>query len=231
MNLKQICTLDERLRCAADFVRDGAVVADIGTDHAYLPIYLLTSGKIKYAIASDINKGPLDRAYENAKKYGVVDRMHFVLSDGLSALEPQKHDVTDIVICGMGGELIVKIIDNSPYTRTPGVRLILQPMTFSDKLRAYLVSCGFSIIDERLCEAAGKIYTCLLAEYTGEIRHYSPAELTLGWIPKDANDPLYEKMTEQVIARLETKISGKKKGGMDTNAEEELLSDIQKHMI
>ena len=101
---------DGRLGRAADFVREGAVVADIGTDHAYLPIYLLLSGKIKFAVASDINRGPLDSAKRNAAKYGLTDKMRFTLANGLDGLPLEEDGVSDIVICGMGGELIAQII-------------------------------------------------------------------------------------------------------------------------
>jgi len=225
---QQSCTLDERLQCAADFVRDNAVVADIGTDHAYLPIYLLTNDRIKFAVASDINRGPLDRAKKNAAQYSVDDKMDFILSDGLCGINPDAHGVTDIVICGMGGELITKIIDDSPYTRTKGVRLILQPMTFSDKVRYYLASNGFDILDERLCEASGKIYTCILAEYDGGVRNFTQAELLLGKIQHAEYNPLFKKMTDQIIKRLQIKIEGMKKGDLDTAFEESCLSEIIK---
>ena len=128
--------LDGRLAAAASFVRENAVVADIGTDHAHLPLWLLSAGKIRFAVASDINRAPLERAKKNAAAAGFSDRMDFVLCDGLSGLEPEKRGITDILVCGMGGELIARIVGESEYTRRPGVRLILCPMSQPDKLRA-----------------------------------------------------------------------------------------------
>ena len=172
--------LDERLSCAASFVRQDSVTADVGTDHAYLPVSLLLRGVSRFAVASDIHRGPLERARQNAAKYGVSDRMRFVLADGLAGVEPEREGVTDIVICGMGGELMARIVGESAYTRRKGVRLILQPMSAADDLRLFLAEAGYRIDDERLCRAAGKLYACLCAEYDGVRRTFTPAELLLG---------------------------------------------------
>ena len=172
--------LDPRLAAAASFAREGAVAADIGSDHAYLPISLILDGRAPFAVVSDVNEGPLLRAKANAAKYGVKENMRFVRADGLIGLDPERDGVGDIYVCGMGGELIARIIGASDYTRRPGVRLILQPMSSPEELRLFLGMAGFAILDERLCEAAGKRYACLLAAYDGEVRTYTPAELLLG---------------------------------------------------
>ena len=133
--MQNIPILDSRLSLAASFVREGSVVADIGTDHAYIPIYLLLTNKSKSTIAADINEGPLERARINADRYGIRDGITFCLADGLSTLPLEEMGVTDIVICGMGGELIASIIDASEYAKKSGVRFILQPMSHAEKLR------------------------------------------------------------------------------------------------
>ena len=97
--------LDNRLAAAASFVREKSVVSDVGTDHAFLPVSLIIAGKSSFAVASDINKGPLERAVSSAEKYGVSDKMEFVLVGGIPDEECRKHNVTDIVVCGMGGLL------------------------------------------------------------------------------------------------------------------------------
>ena len=125
--------INDRLLTAVRFVRNGKRFADIGTDHAYLPIYLINRGIITNAIAADINKGPLDKAHENICKYNLQDNIHTVLCDGLSKIEPDSVD--DIAIFGMGGELIVKIIDEASWVKDTDKRLILQPMTHPEKLR------------------------------------------------------------------------------------------------
>ena len=219
--------LDPRLACAASMVRQGAVVADIGTDHAYIPVYLTLAGISPYAVAADINKGPLERARINAEKYGAADRMRFALADGLHGVEPEKDNVRDIVICGMGGELIARIVGESDYTRNPDVHLILQPMTCAGELRAFLASEGYRILDERMCAAVGRIYTCILAAYTGEPYKLTPAELLLGPVNIAHREELFEGYLEREIARLEIRIAGMERGGADSAEERALLDELE----
>ena len=219
---------DGRLGRAADFVREGAVVADIGTDHAYLPIYLLLSGKIKFAIASDINRGPLDSAKRNAAKYGLTSKMRFTLANGLDGLPLEEDGVSDIVICGMGGELIADIISASEYTKKESVHLILQPMSYPERLREYLAKSGYRIEDEGLCEAAGKLYTCILAEYDGVVRDFTATEYLLGECNIKNREPLFARYAEGAVAKLRDKIRGMETGGLDTTSLRECLSEICK---
>ncbi|MBR4835801.1 MAG: SAM-dependent methyltransferase, partial [Clostridia bacterium] len=116
-----------RLASAAELVRQNAIFADIGTDHAYLPLFLLESGRISFAYCSDINEGPLASARKNAEERGMVDKMDFILTDGATVLRDR--EITDYAICGMGGELIADIIHRAPHLYDGGVNLILQPMS------------------------------------------------------------------------------------------------------
>ena len=202
-------------------------MCDVGTDHAYLPVNLIQRGIAVRAVACDINEGPLERARWSAAKYGVTDRIRFVLADGLDGVQPEKDGVNDIVICGMGGELIARIVDASAYTRMPEVRLILQPMTCAPELRQYLWDNGFRILEERLCEAAGKIYTCIHAVYDGATRTYTPAELILGKSNIEKREPLFDSYAKNTIRRLKTQIDGMKKGGLDTAKEEADLASVE----
>ena len=138
--------LDARLLSVAKFVRAGAYACDIGTDHAYLPVYLVLIGRASRALASDINKGPVMRARESVAKYGVSDKIDVILSDGLKGAEG--YPVTDIIIAGMGGELIASILEDAKWVKDGKYRLILQPMTHAEILRRYLADNGFSVIDE-----------------------------------------------------------------------------------
>jgi len=227
-NENNVINLDPRLLSVAEMVRQGAVVADIGTDHAYIPVYLLQKGRTKFVIASDINKGPLERARHSAEKYGVTDNIRFALSDGLAGVEPEADGVTDIAICGMGGELIARIIDESEYTRRQGVRLILQPMSSAYELREYLAGAGFRVLEEKLSRAAGKIYTCILAEYDGEKRSFSDVELLLGKANIEKRERLFDDFAMRHKVQLEKKIAGMSLGGLDCTFERKLTDDIDK---
>lgn len=202
--------LDPRLMSAIDFVRRGGVLCDVGTDHAYIPIYAVNSGLCRLAVASDINKGPLERARLNAEKCGAADKIAFYLCDGLDGVEPEKNNITDIVICGMGGELIARIIDASDYAKTVGVRLILQPMTKAYELRKYLTEAGFNIIDEKLSESVGKIYVCICAEYSGNSAggEYSGAELLLGRCNINRGGDLLKRLAQRELTVINKRIAG-----------------------
>ena len=175
--------VDPRLMSAAAFVRQGAVLADIGTDHGYLPIFLLEEGRIERAVLADINEGPLASARDNCARRALSDRVSFFLTDGARGLDGQ--GVTDVTVCGMGGELIASIIEASPWLKTEGLRLILQPMSRQEKLLSYLISHGFEISDRAYSESGGKYYLCLVAVYTGANAQTSELDLLLGDIPAD----------------------------------------------
>lgn len=161
--------LSPRLALAASFVRDGSRLADIGTDHAYLPVYLLKTGKCPKAIAADINEGPLARARLTAWQYGISDNLELRLSDGLDGLPADTAD--DIVAAGMGGELIADMILRCEWLRNSAKRLILQPMTAQDYLRRALCENGFSIYNEDVAyePRRRKYYLVINAGYTGRV--------------------------------------------------------------
>ena len=227
MNNKNI-KLDPRLSLAASFVK-GKVVADIGTDHAYIPIFLLTSGKCNYAIASDINEGPLMRAKANAISYRVEKNIHFGLTDGLRDLPLEEKGITDIVICGMGGELIAKIIDASEYAKRKDVNLILQPMSSIDELRTYLADNGFYIKDEGICSSQGKIYQCINCSFVGESYTLSAAEKAIGRIniAKGNKNPNFEMLLSKLTEQTKHIILGKQKGGEESEKEKTLLAELE----
>ncbi len=171
-------TLDGRLSSAAKFVRQGARFADIGTDHAHLPIFLLKSERINYAVCSDINEGPLASARENAALAGVIEKIDFTLANGADALKEK--DVSDIAVCGMGGELIAEIITRADFLKKDGIRLILQPMSKQSALRKALAGLGYSVINEEYSSSLGKLYVTLCAEYTGKSYEISEFEAEFG---------------------------------------------------
>lgn len=148
-----------------EFVRNGTTVADIGTDHAYLPVWLCLTGKITSAVASDINPEPLKRGRLTVEKYHVAHCVELRLGSGLDHIAPEEAD--DIIIAGMGGELICDIIQNCRWLKDPAKHLILQPMTKPEVLTRYLYDNGFTVKQQKTCIAEKKVYTVLLAVYTG----------------------------------------------------------------
>ena len=217
--------ISQRLCTAASFVRDGAVVADIGTDHAYLPIYLALNGRIKSAYASDINVGPIERANENIEKYGLKNLITTKVEAGLNGIE--KIAPTDIVICGMGGELIVKILENSPYIRQNGIRLILQPMTHVKEVREYLQD-GFSAIAENVVCEDGKIYQILCLQYVGGFHPLSELEKELGKINIENHSESFMALLDSTIAKNKKTRDGLLKGGYDTSEIDMKIEELEK---
>ncbi len=155
-------SLDSRLSTAAALCRRGVTVCDVGTDHALLACYLAQNGA-KSVIASDVREGPLNAARRTIAQYGVKN-VTAVLSDGLDRID----FANDVVICGMGGELIMKIISGCRFL-SEDTRFILQPMTKADTLRRELYRSGFEIMEERTVRDGGRLYTVMLARYTGAV--------------------------------------------------------------
>ena len=170
-------TLDSRLGCIAEAIGSACIVADIGTDHGLLPIALLLRGQAERAVACDIRQGPLDSARRNAERYGVSDKVELVLTDGFHGVEVYSPDA--VVISGMGGELIARIISEAPYLRGD-VRLFLQPMTRAESLRRYLAQNGFSIAAEHLARDGKRLYSVIEAGYAGKTAEYTEAQLLVG---------------------------------------------------
>ncbi|MBQ7901758.1 MAG: SAM-dependent methyltransferase [Clostridia bacterium] len=152
--------LEGRLKLIADLVPKCGTVADVGTDHGYIPIYCTEHGICEKAIAMDVNEQPLDRADINIKKYGLSDKIQTRLSDGLQNLQPGEADA--IVIAGMGGQLIANIIEAGKSAITVGTRLILQPMIAARELRQYLFDNGFEITDEYVSREENKFYNIMV---------------------------------------------------------------------
>ena len=220
--------INDRLLTAVPFVRDGKIFCDVGTDHAYLPIYLINIGKITSAVAADINRGPLDKAEENILKYNLNTQIKTVLCDGLTKIDSA--EVDDIAIFGMGGELIVKIIDEAQWLKKSKKRLILQPMTHPEKLRSYLAENGFEIIGEAISSDRGKIYQTICANYDGVVRKFDDFTLYYGEHLLKEGNQLLKEMMKSDKKKLERKIEGKRVGNEDFSYEKTLLENIEKYI-
>ena len=218
--------LDHRLATVPPFVRPGAVVADVGTDHAYLPIVLVGSGCATRAVASDIHQGPIERAAQHVAEYGLSDRIDTVLTDGLEGIRP--YAPTDIIIFGMGGELIARILSDAPWVKDTGIRLILQPMTHAECVRTYLAEQGFALVDEVLSRESGKIYQTIVAEYTGEPYVIDEVTAELGRFANQKKDePLRVPFITHRIEVLEAAAAGKERAGVDTAAERRYIEQLK----
>ena len=153
--------ISDRLIQVAGLIPEGGRLADVGTDHGYIPIWLLERGKIPSAIAMDVNEGPLLRARENRDKYGLKQVMELRLSNGLEKLKPGEADT--VLIAGMGGPLMIRILSEG-YSNSEGVSAwVLQPQSEIPSVRRYLIEHGFCIVDEIMLMDEGKYYMAMKA--------------------------------------------------------------------
>ncbi len=222
--MKEIKKLGARLSAIAQLVRDDVLLIDVGTDHGYLPVSLVLSGRIRRAIASDVAPGPLSKAEKNRSDTGLDAEISVVFSDGLASIGIEAP--SDIVIAGMGGELISKIIDAKPQVKNPDVHLILQPMTKAEHLRRYLCENGFEILSELLaCE--GKIYQIISCRYTGKSYALTECELAVGKKSVRREDALFYRFVRARLSSLEFAADGKRRAGLDCTEEINLMSALK----
>ncbi len=169
--------LSKRLASVVSLVREGALAADVGTDHGYVPIYLAQTGKCRHIIAMDVNPGPLLRASEHIREHGLNHRIETRLSDGLKALRTGEADT--MIAAGMGGGLVIRILEDSPETVREIQEFILQPQSEIHKVRAYLSQTGFRLTEEKMIEEEGKFYP-VMKWIHGKEPSYSEPELYYG---------------------------------------------------
>lgn len=193
--------LTARLRAVADLIPQGGRLADVGTDHAYLPVWLLLRGRISQAIASDLREGPLARARETARQYHVEQYMDFRLCDGLSAIRPEETDA--VAIAGMGGETIAAILGRAPWTREK--HLVLQPMTSFPELRLWLQQNGYKILKEHTAREGKRLYT-IWSVRGGSMLPLSAGELWAG--RQGREDPLRKDYLDEMAGKLRRALRG-----------------------
>lgn len=202
--------LSDRLKAVAKYIGQDASVADVGTDHGYIPVYLAQNHMARRIIASDVKKGPLARAVASAEGYGVVDRIEFVQTNGLDGLEGCGIDT--VVIAGMGGETIAGILQKASWTKMENMRLILQPQSKLNLLTDWLAQNGIEIKDASLAFDEGRLYTVILAgtgknaEGRGVIR-----------VLFDKHDPLLPQYLEYLIQKERRALEGLVKSSTQNN--------------
>ena len=196
---------DERMTLIYSLVRDGKNVLDVGTDHAIIPIELVKNGKSPRATVTDISNPSLDKGVKNISLAGLSKKISAYCTDG--TLGVPLESVDDIIIAGMGGELIVKILSQDERLKSEKFRFILQPMTKPEELRRYLYQSGFAVISEQKVFAEGRAYAVIFAEFNGKTVDFTDTDILLGVTPNRENraDVIY---AERLLSALSTRLSG-----------------------
>lgn len=219
--------LSKRLLKVAELVPPCKVFLDVGTDHAYLPVYLLKNNICKKAIASDLRKGPLDSAAKTLENFGVLDFAELRLGSGFEAVEPKEVDAA--VVAGMGGILISELIKASEPVVRQLKTLVLQPMTAVYELRKFLYENNFSIEKEFLAKEDEKLYH-IMSVIPEKSVTLSEAELFMGTHLLEKSCPLCREYINKQIKKLKKQLDGLKKAKepdfLLIKEREKLLSDI-----
>jgi len=192
--------LSARLACVASLVPAGARVADIGSDHAYLPAALVLDGKIDFAIAGEVVKGPYENAVHEIKDHQLEGKVIPRLADGLAAIEPADK-VDTITIAGMGGSLIASILEKDKNKLTGIKRLVLQPNVGESQLREWLMNNHYQIMTEKIIEEDNHIYEIIVAEPSVVPFRYSKYELDFGPFLLENKGPIFKKKWQEYLQR------------------------------
>ena len=214
--------LTDRLLKIASLVTEGKRVADIGTDHGYIPVYLLNQGKVPYAILADVNKGPLENARGEVRHNKLLDKVDLRLGSGIEVLV--KGEVDEVIIAGMGGILISELLEAKLEVAHSLDKLILQPMQAQNELRKYLLNNGFEILDEVLVKEDFRIYEIIIAKYTGKNTVVSDEiYYEVGTKLIENKDPLLNEFIDKKIYMYNSiikKIEGKSSEGIEKKIKE-----------
>ena len=215
--------MDSRLLTCAKLCT-GDVLCDVGTDHGYLPCHMIENGLCKKAYACDIAQGPLDSAVAHINERSLSDKITAILSDGLDSVE--KGDITDVVIAGMGGELIADILSRCGWLKE-GINFVLQPMTKPETLRKWLYENGFCVLRELACVSGRFVYSVMQVRYqkpeyelTGEYLHY-------GFVKGETDEE--KRYLKDRANKLRTAAEGMIKGGVKQELSEKLLTLSRLH--
>lgn len=204
--------MSNRLELIASYVEDGIGVADVGTDHGYIPVMLAKRGYSGSIFATDINEGPLMKARHNLMQADCENCVELILCDGLDGCEPDKVDT--IIVAGMGGDMITGILDRAEWCSRPDIRLILQPVTKPEILRYWLVNNEFVITKETHIEENGTIYQIICAKPGNDCR-YKDSELYIGRYELIKDSACFDKMIDIHIKRFAAAVDGLRKTKRD----------------
>lgn len=217
--------LSERLRHIVDMLPNSDCIADIGTDHGYILVHCINKGLCKRGIATDINKGPLEIAIKNFKKYRVLDKIQTRIGDGLEPL--QKGEADTILIAGMGGNLIVKILEGGKEIVRSTNILVLQPMQYPEILRKYLNENDFRIIDEDIVKEDEKFYHILKVSNGSEPPYEKEVFYYTGKILIQKKHPVLREFINYKIKNLEEILRSVPKDNKRYNELNQLLLEFK----
>ncbi len=216
--------LDARLSAVASLVRKNSRVADIGTDHGYLLSWLIENGICPCGIAADINKGPLNNAKKTIIDAGIADKVEIVLSDGLKNVPENSCD--DIVLAGMGGNLIADILSVCPWIYNKNIHIVAQPMSHGEVLREFYVKNGFEILEEKTAADGKHLYCVISAVYTGVKTECDSSYIYLGKLT-EKSDEITKNYISKTLTALEKKHSALINAGKeDENGLSEIIASI-----
>lgn len=193
--------INQRLKKVSEYIK-GDYLADIGSDHAYLPIYAIENNLTARAIAGEVIRGPFDASVKNVRAHGLESVISVELGDGLTVLKTD-NAITSITICGMGGPLITKILRAGQEKLTNRPRLILQSNIQSQPIRVSLQQLNYTIVDEVLMTEKGHMYEIIVADYSPEIKNLSLLELKFGPILLSQKSELFYQKWERELTALE----------------------------
>ncbi len=217
--------MSNRLLACCNYVKKGARVADIGCDHGYLGIYLLTNGIASTTIESDVAEQPLECAKRNARKFRVASKMTFCRSNGAQSIP---RDFDTMVCAGMGADTIISILSSAPWLKDDKYRLILQCQSRRPELRQWLYDAGYHIDRETLAQDGKFIYTVMEVTF-GPAPGPTPAETYLSAQLLADNHPLLPAFYDRIIGGVRTTVEGLRRSNNDQlPIFEELLSDLEK---
>lgn len=217
--------LNDRLAEIAKKIPKCSILADIGTDHGYIPIYALENGLCSKALAADLREGPLKMAYANIKKNNMEKSIELRLGNGLEPILLSECDV--VVIAGMGGNLIKDILAASSEKARAASLLLLQPNNAVDSLRKWLNENGFEITDESLASDAGKLYNVLNAKWTGKIVKGDSFSYYIGGKLLERKQPLLERYLNKKLRELDVIIEGRSKACKQRSYGEEYSNSME----
>ena len=199
--------MSNRLELIASFVKNGIGVADVGTDHGYIPVMLVKRGYKGNIIATDINEGPLNKAKQSLIEADCEEAVELILCNGLDGCESEKIDT--IIVAGMGGDTITGILDRAEWCAREDIRLILQPVTKPEILRYWLLNNDFRITNEAQAEENGTVYQIICA-VPGRDCRYKDSELFIGRYDLIKGSTYYEQMLDKHIIRFSSAAEGLK---------------------